>query len=234
MGNEGVIFSRRFFSNLYSQFGKTHFIVGYEQAKRQLAFLVNNQLDSTTPTAATKQPVRKRGRKSKYDSSHLIDESCIVQPFFTQSHDVRSIIACLIGQAEKCIIVAAFTLTDKKITDLLVQAHKAGIKVEIVTDYGNINEAHSKINLLIECGIPVFYYKAALNPNPRQKNSRYARMHHKFVVIDDKVGFTGSTNLTKSGQRDNIENIVLIRDKQALQGFKKEFESLKQCCKPCK
>ena len=43
-------------------------------------------------------------------------------------------------------------------------------------------------------------------------NASYAKqMHHKYFVIDKKILFTGSYNLSHSGER-NAENVLEIRD----------------------
>jgi phosphatidylserine/phosphatidylglycerophosphate/cardiolipin synthase-like enzyme len=57
-------------------------------------------------------------------------------------------------------------------------------------------------------------------------------MHHKLIVADDFV-VTGSANFTKAGQKTNIENITVLRDRQTVDEYHAEFERLKKYCVRC-
>lgn len=204
-------------------FGSTHFIIGYKEP--------DQHQDKTKETLSPLLPSKKRNPVS--NTIELLDESRQTQAFFTSIHDVRSIISTIIAKATKCIRIAAFALTDPDIANQLKALHDSGVKIEIITDFANMNEQYSKIKPLVQHDIPVWYYSAALNTNPKQKNSRYARMHHKITVCDDNIVITGSANLTKSGQKDNIENIIVIRDKETVDHYIEEFEHLKKHCVRC-
>jgi phosphatidylserine/phosphatidylglycerophosphate/cardiolipin synthase-like enzyme len=210
------------FNDTHAAFGKTHFIVGYRQPQKNARVAVRHD--------GKKYGAQKVKTKT---ASSLLDCERMVQPFFTSTHCVRSVLAELIDQAETSILIAAFTLTDPDIMQRLQKAHTSGIVVEIITDQANMHERYSKTKNLAQMNIPVYYYKAELNPNPQQKNSRFARMHHKFLIIDKKIGVTGSTNYTKTGQKDSIENIMVFRDKNAVDDYVQEFEHLKKLCGKC-
>jgi phosphatidylserine/phosphatidylglycerophosphate/cardiolipin synthase-like enzyme len=204
-------------------FGRKHFIVGYPHAN-------NSATTDKQEEQLNNQLVPRPKITSKIEnSSYLIDNNRVAQPFFTSIHNIPSILATLISQAKKSILIAAFALTDPIIVQQLKKAHKTGIKVEVITDVANMKERYSKIQILIDAQIPVYCYSSELNSNPDQKGSRYARMHHKFSIIDNIV-VNGSSNLTKSGQKDNIENILIIRDQDTVKDFTAEFEYLKTMC----
>jgi len=205
--------------NTRPSFGKTHFITGYQ-------FFPHNK-DNNADSAP------KKIMQQSVASITCLDPERITQSFFTTMHDVRLILKELLDNAKSSILIAAFALTDNEIAKKLHKAHLSGIKVEIITDLTNMNERYSKTKLLVEKEIPIYYYNARLNTNPRQKNSPYARMHHKFLVIDNQIGVNGSTNLTKSGQKDNIENIMVFRDRTTVQEYIEEFERLKKTCERC-
>ena len=46
-----------------------------------------------------------------------------------------------------------------------------------------------------------------------------AHMHHKYVIIDEKLIATGSFNWTQAAVMKNNENLLLIRDKKLAKEF---------------
>ena len=49
-------------------------------------------------------------------------------------------------------------------------------------------------------------------------------MHHKVFVIDNKTVITGSFNPTKSGDKSNDENVLIIHDEDLAKKYLEEFE----------
>jgi phosphatidylserine/phosphatidylglycerophosphate/cardiolipin synthase-like enzyme len=48
-------------------------------------------------------------------------------------------------------------------------------------------------------------------------------MHHKFMIRDKKALLTGSYNWTRSAERFNQENVLLIQDAGVVQPYQNEF-----------
>ncbi|BAW02834.1 phosphatidylserine/phosphatidylglycerophosphate/cardiolipin synthase [Thermus thermophilus] len=63
-------------------------------------------------------------------------------------------------------------------------------------------------------GIPVCY------------DEREGFMHHKFLVVDGKAVWTGSTNMTWNAFARNNENSLLLPSPTLAQGYAREFEAL--------
>lgn len=51
-------------------------------------------------------------------------------------------------------------------------------------------------------------------------------MHHKFVLIDNKLLINGSFNWTRNAITGNQENVVVTDYPQLVQAFQAEFEKL--------
>ncbi len=193
MASRGVSTHPRYALNTHENFGKRHFIVGYQQPNK-----VSQQRGVSQKRAVP-------NRKNKPSST---------ESFFTSVHDVRAEVAKCLERAKKSICVATYVFTDAKIADQLIRAHKSQIKVMVVTDKERMRDKHSKIRKLVACDIPVYYYSPLLNPNPRQKRATEALMHHKFTIIDDsdddnKILMFGSLNFTKAAQEENMENVTI-------------------------
>lgn len=222
---------QRYALNTHAQFGKTHFIAGYDHKKRDTVFTAQASVKKDLPVVPARGKKRKR---SVSDTVHLLDENRSVQSFFTSRHNVRSVIATLLEQAQESILIATFTLTDPRVAQALQRAHAAGIKVEVITDYSSMNKPHSKIQDLANAHVPVFYYNHALNQNSAKKSERFMPlMHLKLIICDGKIVVTGSSNLTKAGQRGNVETITIIRDKKSVDEHIQEFDHLRPLCTAC-
>ena len=190
-------------------FGKTHFIVGYQEKRR--AFHKKDHL---------------------CNEPSCLDKTRTTQSFFTTIHDLSPILLELISDTKKCLYIAAFSLTDMRIVDHVKNAHKNGTEVCIITDAGNMRQAHNKIQILVNADIPVWSYKPSLNPQYKKSGLSEPFMHHKLIVGDDFV-VTGSANFTKAGQKTNIENITVLRDMQTVNEYHAEIERLKKYCVRC-
>ena len=215
--NEQVIF------NAPPNFGKTHFIVGYENPSQELS-----HNSATQQILVNQKPFVVDG-----SSAHLIDVTRHTQSFFTSIHDVTSIILYMLEHAEKNITVAAFALTDARIADALINAHKRGVAVYIIVDGNKAKDRYSKVQKLVNSDLEVWCYDPSLRPHYKKKDWSDPLMHHKCFVIDNMV-ITGSYNATKAAQADNIENINILRDPYAVEEHRQEFTRLKTYCKRCK
>jgi phosphatidylserine/phosphatidylglycerophosphate/cardiolipin synthase-like enzyme len=214
--------------NNTDNFGKTHFIVGYKEKKPTVV------LPKKRDSEKKRKQVRKKNDVPVRCGAELIDKNRHTQSFFTSIHDLSDIILALLVQAEKSISIAAFTLTDARIADLIIEKHKNGVKILIITDASNTKQTYSKVHKLIDNNIPVLSYRPSLNPYYKSRGLSEPFMHHKCICIDDKMVITGSANLTKAGQRDNMENINILRDPQAVSEHCEEIKRLKEFSVQCK
>ena len=55
--------------------------------------------------------------------------------------------------------------------------------------------------------------------------NRY-KMHHKVLIIDGRLLMTGSYNFTKSANRNNDENVLIIDSEEIVGEYLKEFYRL--------
>lgn len=214
--------------NTPRNFGHTHFIRGYDKPPK-----FNKEI----------KPLKEIDEKSYIingSSAHLIDPSRNTQSFFTTIHDIASINLKLIEQAQQSIHVALFSLTDPRLADALLLAHKKGIDVCIIVDAGKMKDRYSKVRNLTDNGVPVWYYDYSLRPDYKKREWADPLMHHKCMIIDGSENDTrqgivvaGSANGTKASQIDNIENINILRDPLAVQEHCQEFIRLKKLCVKC-
>lgn len=217
--------------NTTPDFGTRHFIVGYKEKITPV-----KEETETVVVAKEKKKSQRASRKKQKDTrggAELIDKNCKMQSFFTSVHDLSDILASVITEAQKKLCIAAFTLTDPRIVNLVIEKHKNGVDVCVIVDGGNMKHAHSKVHSLIDNKISVWRYDPALNVECKKNGLFEPLMHHKFITIDNDVVVTGSANLTKAAHRYNRENIIVIRDMQLANDYHAECERLKKYCVKC-
>lgn len=120
----------------------------------------------------------------------------------------------LCGAARRALDVCVFTLADDRLTDAVLEAHRRGVRVRVVTDDDKRFDSGSDVARLAEAGIEV-----RLDHGP-------AHMHHKFALFDGKLLANGSFNWTRSASLSNDENLVVSNDTYLVRCFSGQFEAL--------
>lgn len=125
-----------------------------------------------------------------------------VKPLFAPDHGPEMEIMKQILKAQKRIDFAVFTFAKSSgIDDALISAHKRGVKITGVLDRRQANQDWAAKDSLKKAGIKL---KLAGG------RGSLGKLHHKLMVIDDKLAVFGSFNYTKPANRSNDENIVVI------------------------
>ena len=142
--------------------------------------------------------------------------------FFSPGEDCVNHIVELIKSSVNQLDVCVFTISDDRITKALIDANNDGVTVRIITDRDKISDEGSDVKELFYNGIGV---KADEDRN---------HMHHKFLIVDQKMVLTGSYNWTRSAANYNQENIISIEDEYVASKFLNEFNRLWEAYNFCK
>ncbi len=116
--------------------------------------------------------------------------------------------------AERAIDACVFTITDDRIAMRLLDAHRRGVRVRIITDNDKAYDDGSDVHRLARAGIQVRVDETPFH------------MHHKFALFDERKVLTGSYNWTRGAARDNQENVVTSDDARLLRPFGREFTTI--------
>jgi phosphatidylserine/phosphatidylglycerophosphate/cardiolipin synthase-like enzyme len=131
--------------------------------------------------------------------------------FSPGEHCLRMILS-LIRNSMKCMDICVFTVTDDRISDALLDAHRRGRRIRLVTDDDKSEDRGSDIDRLERAGIPV-----------RTDRTEH-HMHHKFALFDARTLLTGSYNWTRSAAANNQENLIVTDDQTLVAAFVDTFE----------
>jgi phosphatidylserine/phosphatidylglycerophosphate/cardiolipin synthase-like enzyme len=104
-----------------------------------------------------------------------------------------------IQSARSSLLIQAYSFTSAPIAAAVVEAHRRGVRVQVVLDKSNRSEKYSAADFLAHATVPVFI------------DAKHAIAHNKIMVIDDSTVITGSFNFTKSAEENNAENILILR-----------------------
>ena len=178
---------------------------------RNRAFDIVKKFSRENPTAEPPYKWLEQVIKRLDNSSPVATVSEVV---FSPGEDCVNALLGLIQGSHQQLQICVFTISDNRLREALLQAHKRGVQVRIITDNDKTEDKGSDIDWLDQQGVPV-----------RVDRTRH-HMHHKFVIADSKQIATGSFNWTMSASKYNHENILLMNDKNVIREFSEEFERL--------
>lgn len=127
-----------------------------------------------------------------------------VQAAFAPWNDIEQLIIDAIDRGQKQVLVQAYLLTSKKITQSLIRAHQRNVDVRVLMDAEQMGKVPASQALtLITAGVPVWL------------ETNYQNAHNKVIVIDAYTSaptlITGSYNYTWAAAHKNAENVVVLR-----------------------
>ena len=131
-------------------------------------------------------------------SYDLILNNAPVQVYFSPSGGCTDAIIKEIDNAKSEILVQAYSFTSTPLAKALLDAHKRGLKVEVILDKSQKTQNYSSATFLANNRIPTFI------------DSVHAIAHNKIMIIDGKTVITGSFNFTKAAESKNAENLLII------------------------
>lgn len=138
----------------------------------------------------------------------------ITEAHFSPGEDCRRQLLDLVVAARETLDISVFTISDDRLSDAIVAAHKRGIQVRLITDNDKAQDQGSDIFKLIDRGI-----------NVRMDNTEN-HMHHKFAIVDKTILVNGSFNWTRSATVYNQENILVTNEPKLVAAYLGEFDSL--------
>jgi len=121
----------------------------------------------------------------------------------------------LLQSAQKSVRFLAFSFTADDLAEAIIERMKAGVEVTGVMEETQVkSNSGTEYNHLRSAGAEV-----RLDGNPRN-------MHHKVLIIDERIVMFGSYNFSTFAERRNDENLIIVHDPQFAARFLEEFEKV--------
>ena len=134
-----------------------------------------------------------------------------IDVYFSPGGGVARAIAAEIGKAETSVSVMSYTISEPQICQALCRAKQRGICVRLIVNPTQEASRWSQAANLQRCGVIV------------RTDHRHTRMQNKGVIVDVATVCTGSANHSKSADRSNAENLVVIRNAEVAAKFSANF-----------
>jgi phosphatidylserine/phosphatidylglycerophosphate/cardiolipin synthase-like enzyme len=136
--------------------------------------------------------------------AHQLKATGTVDVYFSPKGGATDAVVREIDHARNEIFIQAYSFTSAPIAKALVNAHKRGVRIEVILDKSQRTQKYSSSDFLAHAGIPTFI------------DSSHAIAHNKIMIIDGTTLITGSFNFTKAAEEKNAENLLILKGNKPL------------------
>ena len=134
-----------------------------------------------------------------------------VQNCFSPETSCARLIVQTVSLAQKSINFMAFSFTHDAIGNEMLARAKSGVSVSGVFETVGSQTQYSEYGKLKKAGLDIY-----TDGNPWS-------MHHKVIIIDNRIVIFGSFNFSESADSSNDENLLIVDDAHLAQAFTNEF-----------
>jgi phosphatidylserine/phosphatidylglycerophosphate/cardiolipin synthase-like enzyme len=137
--------------------------------------------------------------------------TCYWEVYFSPHGGATEAVIRELNKAKTSVLVQAYSFTSAPIAKALLNAHKRGVKIDVILDKSQETQRYSTATFLYNQGIPV------------KIDAQHAIAHNMVMIIDGEIVITGSFNFTKAAEENNAENFLVIRDKKLTERYIKNW-----------
>ena len=142
----------------------------------------------------------------------IVNGSRIVVVFTSEDPALENAIVPIVKSATKSVRFLTFSFTDFPLADAMSQRWKAGVDVAGVFEKVGSETEASELRTLMCRSVPV----------KQDGNSGF--LHHKVIVVDERIVITGSMNYSTNAEENNDENVVIIDNADLARLYLQEFD----------
>jgi phosphatidylserine/phosphatidylglycerophosphate/cardiolipin synthase-like enzyme len=149
---------------------------------------------------------------STVDQQKVTIDGTPIQILFSPEDKAISKIIPYVQGAQKSVRFMAFTFTQPLLSQAMIEAAKRGVAVSGVFETTGADSQYGAMTPLACAKVPV------------RIDGNYSFMHHKVIVIDNRIVITGSLNFTDNADQSNNENVLIIDNPEIAKLYTAEFE----------
>ena len=147
----------------------------------------------------------------------IIIDGTLIESYFSPDDGVAGRIFEILDEAEESIYFMAFSFTTDAFGEAIREQAENNLTVAGVMEAEQVrSNIGTEYDFFKQAGLDVF-----LDGNEGQ-------MHHKTMVVDEKIIITGSYNFSRSAEINNDENVIIIHNEKIADFFLKEFQRIYQ------
>jgi phosphatidylserine/phosphatidylglycerophosphate/cardiolipin synthase-like enzyme len=148
---------------------------------------------------------------STADQQAALVNGTAIQVYFSPEDDVLNRIIPIVANAQSSIRFLAFSFTDYPLAKAMIDRHAAGVDVAGVYEKTGSETEGAELRTFFCAGVPV-----RQDGNPRF-------LHHKLIVVDNRIVITGSFNFSNNATDNNDENVIIIDNPEIASLYIQEF-----------
>lgn len=122
-----------------------------------------------------------------------------IEVYFSPRGGCQAAIIREIENAEKQVLVQAYSFTNADIAKALLEAKKRGVEVEVILDKSQETAKYSRATFFHNMGISLLI------------DDKHTIAHNKIMIIDGNIVITGSYNFSESAEERNAENLLILK-----------------------
>ena len=142
----------------------------------------------------------------------IVNGSQVVVVFTSEDPALEQAIIPVVKSATKSIRFLTFSFTDFPLAEAMIERSKNGVEVAGVFERLGSDTEAAELKTLICANVPA----------RRDGNSNF--LHHKVIVIDERIVVTGSMNYSTNAEESNDENVLIIDNAEIARLYTQEFE----------
>lgn len=151
---------------------------------------------------------------STVDNQHISIEGTEIQVLFSSEDDVVEHLLPYLESAEESIHFMAFSFTHDDIGEIMRDKDDEGLTVMGVFEKTGSSTEYSELGEMYCDGMAV----------RRDENGGF--LHHKVIVIDERIVITGSLNFSDNANESNDENVIIIDNAEIASLYMQELNRI--------
>ncbi len=148
----------------------------------------------------------------------LLEEATTTEVVFTRMGSIAEVIERLVRGSKTSVDAALYRFNSQRLARVLDEVRRRGVRIRLIIDRNKYEESMATRRLLMNGD---FRFRLAYG-----RDGAGSKMHHKFVLLDEKVVLTGSYNWTFASEQRNYENLLILREPKMVDVYLPEFEAL--------
>lgn len=142
----------------------------------------------------------------------LTIEGTPIQVYFAAEDKPISALIPLVEQAQENINFMAFSFTHDELGQAMLNRAAAGVEVKGIFETRGSETEFSELGNFWCAGLPV------------RQDGNPGNLHHKVLIIDDRIVVTGSANFSNNADRFNDENLIILANADLTREYLREFD----------
>ena len=149
---------------------------------------------------------------STVDQQSLTVNNMPVRVLFASEDGVIERIIPYVEGAQSNIRFLAFSFTDYPLAKAMIDRAAAGVDVAGVFEKTGSETEYAELRTLHCAGVPV------------RQDGNPSFLHHKLIIVDERIVITGSLNFSTSAETSNDENVIIVDNPDIAKLYMQEFE----------